>query len=459
MAEMGRPARLILLLLLLTCGCAMAAPEDTGVTLGRLIYEKGIGRDGREIEAVLHGGIALKGATVACAGCHGPDGRGRAEAFVQAPDIRWMNLSRRHAARRAGISAVPYDPASFARTLRSGLTAGGIRLDPVMPRFNLAEDEVKSLIAYLSIINVPSSKKEDHIVALGLLPMPGRNAAADMLAQKMQNCPTSTSKTRVAAIDILYFRDSEDAIAQLNRRIQGNPNSIILLPYLLGWEEQYIEASVHWAIPTVLPFSFLDPPEEESKWYYRFPGLQTQIKALLKHAKDNGHSRLVIVHDSHNALSVKLAAFSREAALQYKFQVVTDTEESDSGQRSAELWLTPVSKDTGARLQKGNELMLVPALFYGFVNVDGFVHKLSGSQLAIGYPFKPQRKDSHAWRTPIDVWGSAACEFLATIGGGTTTLKNLPNISLRWEQDLFLLPQPSEKELLDYVYIDEMRPQ
>ncbi len=436
----------------------MAGLENAEINLGRSIYEKGIGRDGREIGATLHGGVALTGASIACAGCHGQDARGGGEAFIRAPDIRWLSLSKPYTARRAGAAGVPYDWASFAKALRSGVTADGTRLDPVMPYFSLADDEVASLVAYLSVINDLAIKKESRVVVLGLLPTPGQNAAADRLSRKMQNCPTNTSKNRVAAIDILYFRDPEDAIAQMDKRILNNPNSIILAPYLLGWELEYLEASARWAIPTVLPFSFLDPPEENN-WYYRFPGLQTQIKALLKSAKDDGRSRLSIVQDSNDALSLKLAAFSREAALQYQFQIATDPEEPVSEAiGSAKLWLTPLTDNAAARASRTAELMLVPALFYGAEKGIRLMHKLPGVQWRIAYPYMPQRKNNQPWRKPMDVWADAACEFLSILGEDTTTIETLPDIALRWEQDFFLLPRPSDSEILNRVYIDEMRP-
>lgn len=437
----------------------MAGLENAEINLGRSIYEKGIGREGREIGATLHGGIALTGASIACAGCHGQDARGGGEAFIRAPDIRWLSLSKPYPARRAGTAGVPYDRASFSRALRSGVTASGTRLDPVMPRFSLADDEVASLVAYLSVINDLAIKKESGVVVLGLLPAPGQNAAADRLAWKMQNCPTSKSKNRVAAIDILYFRDPEDAVVQLNKRIQNNPNTIILAPYLPGWESRYLEASARWAIPTVLPVSFLDPPEEND-WYYRFPGLQTQIKALLKNAKDNGYSRLSIVQDSNDALSLKLAAFGREAALQYQFEIATDPEEPVSETiKSAKLWLTPLTDNAAARASRTGELMLVPALFYGAEKGDALMHKLRGVQWRIAYPYAPQRKDGKAWRKPMDVWAGAACEFMTVLGEDSTKSKISLDAVLRWEQDLSLLPRPNEREILNRVYItDGMRP-
>lgn len=455
---MIRHTRQILLLSFLFCNFAMAGFENAEINLGRSIYEKGIGRDGRAIGATLHGGVALTGASVACAGCHGQDARGGGEAFIRAPDIRWLNLSKPYTARRAGVAGVPYDQKSFARAMRSGITAGGTRLDPVMPRFSLADDEVASLVAYLSIMDDLVIKKESRVVVLGLLPTPGQNSAADSLALKMQNCPTSRERNRVVAINILYFSDPEDAIAQLNEHIEKNPGSIILAPYLLGWEARYIDALSRRRIATVLPFSFLDPPEENN-WHYRFPGLQTQIKALLKSAKHSGYSRLSIVQDPNDAFSLKLAAFSRKAALQYQFEIATDPEEPISETTgTAKLWLTSLTDNAAAGAIRTGELMLVPALFYGGAEKgDGLIHKLPGIQWRIAYPYAPQRENG-IWRKPMDVWAGAACEFLSLMSEEAATSKTLPGIVLRWEPDLFLLPRPSDSEILQHVYIDELRP-
>ena len=134
--------RSILLLLFLFSNYASGGLEKVDVGLGRSIYEDGVGRGGREIVAMLHGGVVLKGGAVACAGCHGVDGRGSGEAFVRAPDIRWFSLSKPYSARRAGTAGTPYDSTSFASALRSGRTARGKPLDPAMPRFDLADDEI-----------------------------------------------------------------------------------------------------------------------------------------------------------------------------------------------------------------------------------------------------------------------------------------------------------------------------
>jgi mono/diheme cytochrome c family protein len=442
-----------LLLSFLICNSATAAVDDIQVDLGRSIYEKGIGRDGREIGAKLHGGVVLTGASVACAGCHGDDARGKTESFVQVPDIRWANLNKRYTARSAGASAQTYDKNSFARTLRTGISPGGTRLDSVMPRFSLAEDEVESLIDYLSAINV-SAEKESQVVILGLLPMPGQNAAADQLAWKIKNCPETPSEKPLAAVDIIYFRDPQDAIAKLGERIRDNPNSIILAPYLAGWEAQYVEATETWGIPTVLPFSFLDPPEgKENSWYYRFPGLQTQIKALLRHASSQGRSKLTIVEDTGNPLSVKLGAFSREVADQYRFQIAKNLDSASDAVHWARLWLTPLVGDSTESTSKTGEMALIPALFFASEKGNELIHKRPDVQWRIAYPYVPQQEKERSWRKPTDVWGKAACEYLKTLGENKREFKSSVTQALQWERDLSLLALPEEWQLLQQVHI------
>ncbi|MDH5480912.1 MAG: hypothetical protein OEX11_09160, partial [Nitrosomonas sp.] len=70
----------------LSCSAVLAEQENVEFSLGKSIYHEGIGRDGREIGATLHDSVPITGASVACAGCHGQEGEGSAEAFIRAPN-------------------------------------------------------------------------------------------------------------------------------------------------------------------------------------------------------------------------------------------------------------------------------------------------------------------------------------------------------------------------------------
>lgn len=441
-----------LLIGLLFNGQALIAQDRNNTDLGRSIYESGIGRDGREISAMLHGSTALSGAAVACVGCHGKNGRGGGESFIQAPDIRWMNLSKPYSARRVGAAEIPYNPQSFTKALRSGASPSGRKLDPAMPRFDLADDEIHSLIAYLDQIDqMPQGNDHSRPVILGLLPVSGQSSLADALDLKLRNCPAREGNTPIAAVNIIYFNTPEDAISKLDRQLAANPHAILLVPYLAGWEDRYSDAASRMNIQTVLPFSLLDPPARSS-WYFPFPGLEAQILALLKSMKEDGYTQLRIRYEPEDPLSTKLDAFARSVALFHHISVIPENFREKEQTKSAWLWLKPVDGSQIDAESASNELMLVPALFFKPNKREVSSKEKDMAEWRIAYPYKPDAGENGTWRAPVDIWASAACEFLALAGAKSIDLKNLPGI-LKWEKDLFLYMNPDSDQLSGQVFI------
>ena len=407
--------------------------DPVGSELGRSIYETGSGREERAIHARLHGSITLSGAAIACINCHGKDGRGGGggEAFIRAPDIRWFHLSKPFAARRSGTAKPAYDRTSFAQAIRLGISSSGRKLDPAMPRTDLADDEIDSLIGYLARIDEGSSSDLSSPVVLGLLPRPGLNSLADTLGEKLANCSPANPYLPIAVIDIVYFDTPEDALHQLKKRLEQTPDTLILAPFLIGWETRYVQAMQQERATTILPFSQIDPPDN-SRWYFHFPGLKAQILALLRSAWQDGYTRLRIEHQPDNILSTTLYDFARKTAGQIGI-TITETDQSlaIARQKSARLWLKPVKKEKINWQYQQNELILAPGLFFTQqpVNTPRSQHKSPHWRLA--YPYAPQQHDSAGWLTPAEVWATAACEFLARVGEGSIDLRNLTSYSLQ----------------------------
>ena len=88
---------------------------------------------GRSEQAPRIAGTAV---ALACASCHGRDGKGETEGGSSAP-------------RLTGDALAGYDPALFRKALTDNAGADGRRLGPSMPRFDLAEDTAAELLAYL----------------------------------------------------------------------------------------------------------------------------------------------------------------------------------------------------------------------------------------------------------------------------------------------------------------------
>lgn len=99
---------------------------------------------GADVEAILAGGkVRIDGRRFACANCHGADGHGRSEGATSFPPVVWSKLATKVVTRPA------YDRRLFEKAVRHGQGADGRRLSSVMPRYDLSEDQLDALTAYL----------------------------------------------------------------------------------------------------------------------------------------------------------------------------------------------------------------------------------------------------------------------------------------------------------------------
>jgi cytochrome c oxidase subunit 2 len=85
---------------------------------------------------------------LACVTCHGPQGEGGkffmfGEA-VDAPDISWPELSRE--------SDPPYTVSTLVRAITQGLDNEGKRLDPIMPRWTMAREDLTDLVGFVKTL-------------------------------------------------------------------------------------------------------------------------------------------------------------------------------------------------------------------------------------------------------------------------------------------------------------------
>jgi hypothetical protein len=85
------------------------------------------------------------GGSLACASCHGPDGRGGLHSMsmmqtMTAKDIRWSALEGE------------FDPEKFRLAVTKGQDPDGTQLKTDMPRWNIGNDDLADLIAYLKTL-------------------------------------------------------------------------------------------------------------------------------------------------------------------------------------------------------------------------------------------------------------------------------------------------------------------
>ena len=157
-------------LCLLLAACTAPPTEVSAEVLqrGRQLYEDGLSPRGDRVEAVLLSG-PTPGTALPCASCHGPDGAGRREGGIEAPDVRAGALAQ---LRQVGRRTRPaYTAATLRRAVTLGVDSGGQPLDSVMPRYRLSDADADDLVAWLGRLGAaePAGPLQVGLLAPALL--------------------------------------------------------------------------------------------------------------------------------------------------------------------------------------------------------------------------------------------------------------------------------------------------
>jgi hypothetical protein len=167
------------------------------------------------------GGPVLPSTALACARCHGSDGRGGREGGIEVPSVVWRTLSlpTRH---RPG-----YDIEALAVALAQGRDPAGHALHPVMPRFELDRGQVEALARFLEQLDRPPvAGVADETVRLGLLlPEPERHPAADRIRAVARSLVEGWNRAggfwgrRVQLVELAGGRPPRDVFALVLRML------------------------------------------------------------------------------------------------------------------------------------------------------------------------------------------------------------------------------------------------
>lgn len=147
------------------------AERESLIAQGQRIYREGIGVSGEPLKAMAAAQSMLSGPSVACATCHRRSGHGASEGPftirpITAPALfqeqTQVITNPRIKAQLGTRQRAPYTEALLARAIRAGVDAGGQPLSPVMPRYALAEADMKAISAYLATLSDKSSPGVDE---------------------------------------------------------------------------------------------------------------------------------------------------------------------------------------------------------------------------------------------------------------------------------------------------------
>lgn len=130
----------------------------------------------KPVRATVSGDVPLEGAAAACQTCHRRSGMGTVEGRTWTPPIVGRIL---FASRGSGVRMrPPYDDETLARALRQGLDAAGRPLDPIMPRYDFAAQDLAALEAYLrGLSKAPSPGVTDAEIRFATVVTPDADPA------------------------------------------------------------------------------------------------------------------------------------------------------------------------------------------------------------------------------------------------------------------------------------------
>jgi hypothetical protein len=149
------------------------------IEAGRVIYVEGRLPSGKPLAASRQGGTPLTGPAAACVQCHQRSGMGLAEGAVVVPPVAgpalFGTMPRTGQVPRRAPGMVfrdysfrtrpPYDERTLAHAIRSGRSPAGSAFSVLMPRYDLDDDAMESLIAYLRTLSAHPSPGADGQVA------------------------------------------------------------------------------------------------------------------------------------------------------------------------------------------------------------------------------------------------------------------------------------------------------
>ena len=263
------------------------------VSLGHAIYTGKI----NGLEARL-GPAAKQVSRFPCHRCHGRDGLGGKEGDV--PPIAWPQLSWRTVSRPA------YDQAAFERAVTAGITSAERNISRIMPRYDLDQEPLEALSAYLKAVPDWQRRGVDaRTVSVGVpidadSPKPGRR-----YARRLQQ-----SLDRLQGQSGIYGRTVRVAALEGNpqtifSRAEAEVVAVIGLPVL-----DHIEPSdlVGRGIPVLFPLGLFNGNEDDSIMRGFTPSRSDIFEALGKEIAKQRSSTVAIVHgrdDKEGALILK----------------------------------------------------------------------------------------------------------------------------------------------------------
>ncbi|MBL0093374.1 MAG: c-type cytochrome [Piscinibacter sp.] len=255
---------------------AVLAPVRAASTDGgRELFERGTtGGQSLSARTGADRSWVLRGATVACANCHGLAGTGGGEGYLRAPDLRWPQWSspdpRQHAAARERLR----------RALRQGIGGDGRTLGAAMPRFDLDDASLDALAGHLQRLATERTPGSRPRLAVMQLDDGQQGPTESELGPALRACLRQRLGDR-AEVEFVMVASPAEAQAQWRQWQQRSEVMAVLAPPWRGWRPP---APAEGTVALAALFPLVADPEtgrvQSVQWL--FGGVEARAVALVQ---------------------------------------------------------------------------------------------------------------------------------------------------------------------------------
>jgi ABC-type branched-subunit amino acid transport system substrate-binding protein len=337
MEERAHLRRLILpawLAVALAVGCCVRARVAAQEALapqesrGKQIYVQGTSPSGKEILAYIgESSLEVPGSVMACANCHGLDGKGRPEGGVIPSNLTWEVLTKPYGlTHEDGRRHPPYTERGLELAITRGTDPAGNKLLNVMPRYQMSPEDLADLVAYLKRLgkDLDPGVAEDKIVIGSALPSSGELGDMGQAVKALLTAFFAELNSqgglygRRVELKFADVGDTPEATrASFERLLTDGQVFAMTGAFIAGAEKEVVPLVASKGVPLVGPLTLYTQTETplNRQVFYLLPGVEEQARALVEFAagrKQTARPRVAVAYPQSETNARVLAAVNEQ---------------------------------------------------------------------------------------------------------------------------------------------------
>lgn len=264
---------------------------------GKQVYTQGTSASGKEILAYIgDASLEVPGSAMACANCHGLDGKGKPEGGVVPSNVTWGALTKPYAVTQAGgRTRPPYTERALALAVTRGLDPAGNKLLNVMPRYQMSDEDLADLVAYIKRVGLDPDPgvTEDAINVGTILPsradLAGQGQAIQAATKAYFDDINSRGGiyNRKVVLKSVLTGDTPQATSDRVRQFIEDEHVFALTgAFIAGADRELAALAEQMEVPLVGPLTLYPQAGRplNRHVFYILPGVEQQARALASFA-------------------------------------------------------------------------------------------------------------------------------------------------------------------------------